>query len=85
MKAKGRQPNIDGFTPEQRFFLGWAQAWRALSRDESVKAQVNTNPHAPAKWRVNGPFSNMPEFKAAWGCKDGDAMVRPEALRARIW
>ena len=85
MKAKGRQPNIDGFTPEQRFFLGWAQAWRALQRDEAVKAQVNTNPHAPAKWRVNGPFSNMPEFKAAWGCKDGDAMVRPEALRARIW
>ena len=85
MKAKGRQPNIDGFTPEQRFFLGWAQAWRALQRDEAVKAQVNTNPHAPAKWRVNGPFSNMPEFKAAWGCKDGDPMVRPEALRARIW
>ena len=85
MKAHGRQPNIDGFTPEQRFFLGWAQAWRALQRDEALKAQVNTNPHAPAKWRVNGPFSNMPEFKAAWGCKDGDPMVRPEALRARIW
>jgi putative endopeptidase len=85
MKANGRQPSIDGFTPEQRYFLGWAQAWRALQRDEAVKSQVNTNPHAPAKWRVNGPFSNMPEFKAAWGCKEGDAMVRPEALRARIW
>jgi putative endopeptidase len=85
MAAKGRQPNIDGFTPEQRYFLGWAQAWRTLQRDAAAKSQVNTNPHSPAKWRVNGPFSNMPEFKAAWGCKDGDAMVRPDSLRARIW
>jgi putative endopeptidase len=85
MKEHGRQPKIDGFTAEQRFFLGWAQAWRTLQRDESAKAQVNTDPHAPAKWRVNGPLSNMPEFKAAWGCKDGDLMVRPDSLRARIW
>ena len=85
MKAKGRQPTIDGFTPEQRFFLGWAQVWRELQSDAAAKAQINSNPHAPAKWRVNGPLSNMPEFKAAWGCKDGDTMVRPDALRARIW
>ena len=85
MAKKGRQPTIDGFTPEQRFFLGWAQVWRELQRDEATKAQVNSNVHAPAKWRVNGPLSNMPEFKTAWGCKDGDPMVRPEALRARIW
>jgi putative endopeptidase len=83
--AKKRPGKIDGFTPEQRFFLGWAQVWRTLQRDEATKAQVNTNPHAPAKWRVNGPLSNMPEFAKAWGCKDGDPMVRPEALRARIW
>jgi putative endopeptidase len=85
MAEKGRPANIDGFTPEQRFFLGWAQAWRTLQRDEATKRQVNTDPHAPAKWRVNGPLSNMPEFAKAWGCKEGDAMVRPEALRARIW
>ena len=85
LKENGRPANIDGFTPEQRFFLGWAQVWRTLQRDEGAKAQVNTDPHAPAKWRVNGPLSNMPEFKAAWGCKDGDPMVRPDALRARIW
>ena len=85
MAKHGRQPNIDGFSPEQRFFLGWAQVWRELQSDAAAKAQINTNPHAPAKWRVNGPLSNMPEFKAAWGCKDGDAMVRPESLRARIW
>jgi putative endopeptidase len=85
LKEHGRPANIDGFTPEQRFFLGWAQAWRTLQSDAGAKAQVNTDPHAPAKWRVNGPLSNMPEFKAAWGCKDGDAMVRPDSLRARIW
>jgi len=76
---------IDGFTPEQRFFLGWAQVWREVYRPQALRTQVNSNEHAPSMWRVNGPFSNMPEFKAAWGCKDGDPMVRPEALRARIW
>jgi putative endopeptidase len=76
---------IDGFTPEQRFFLAWAQVWRVNQRDEAARQQVATNVHSPGIWRVNGPLSNMPEFKAAWGCKDGDAMVRPENLRARIW
>jgi len=85
LAKNGRPPNIDGFTPEQRFFLGWAQAWRTLQRDQAVKAQVNTDPHAPAKWRVNGPLSNMPEFAKAWGCKEGDPMVRADSLRARIW
>ena len=85
MAEHGRQPNVDGFTPEQRFFLGWAQVWRTLQSDAAAKSLVKTNPHAPAKWRVNGPLSNMPEFKAAWGCKDGDAMVRPDSLRAVIW
>ncbi len=76
---------IDGFTPEQRFFLGWAQVWREVSRPESMRQQINSNPHAPGEWRVNGPLSNMPEFRAAWGCKPGDAMVRADALRPRIW
>jgi putative endopeptidase len=81
----GPHPKIDGFTPEQRFFLAWAQVWRQTYRDEALRTQVNSNEHAPSMWRVNGPFSNMPEFKAAWGCKEGDPMVRPESLRARIW
>ena len=76
---------IDGFTPEQRFFLSWAQVWREVQRPEAERLQIATNPHAPGKWRVNGPLSNMPEFKRAWGCKDGDAMVRSDSLRARIW
>jgi putative endopeptidase len=85
LAKNGRPPLIDGFTPEQRFFLGYAQILRTLQRDEAAKVQVSLDEHAPPKWRVNGSLSNMPEFKAAWGCKDGDPMVRPEALRARIW
>jgi putative endopeptidase len=85
LAKNGRPGPIDGFTPEQRFFLGWAQVWRTLQRDESTKTQVASDEHSPAIWRVNGPLSNMDEFKAAWGCKEGDKMVRPAALRARIW
>ncbi|HKN64876.1 MAG TPA: M13 family metallopeptidase [Gemmatimonadaceae bacterium] len=85
-RARGEPiTTIDGFTPEQRFFLSWAQVWREVQRPEAERLQVATNPHAPGKWRVNGPLSNMPEFKRAWGCKDGDPMVRPDSLRARIW
>ena len=85
-RARGEAiPATDGFTPEQRFFLSWAQIWREIQRPEAERLQVATNPHSPAKWRVNGPLSNMPEFKQAWGCKDGDPMVRPDSLRARIW
>jgi putative endopeptidase len=83
--AKHPQPVIDGFTPEQRFFLGWAQVWRELDRPEFLRFLVSSDPHPPSKWRVNGPLGNMPEFKAAWGCKDGDPMVRPAAIRPRIW
>jgi putative endopeptidase len=84
MQGKPRT-KIDGFTPEQRFFLAWAQIWRGLSRDEALIQQVKTDAHSPGRWRVNGPLSNMPEFKAAWGCKDSDPMIRPANLRARIW
>jgi putative endopeptidase len=85
-RAKGEPiPNIDGFTPEQRFFLSWAQIWREIQRPEAARLQVTTDPHSPGKWRVNGPLSDMPEFRKAWGCKEGDPMVRPDSLRARIW
>jgi putative endopeptidase len=79
------QPMIGGFTPEQRFFLGWAQVWRALDRPEALRASISSDPHSPSKWRVNGPLSNMPEFRAAWGCRESDPMVRPAALRPHIW
>jgi len=85
-RAKGEPvPNIDGFTQEQRFFLSWAQIWRGIQRPEAERLQVATNPHSPGRWRVNGPLSDMPEFKQAWGCKQGDPMVRPDSLRVRIW
>jgi putative endopeptidase len=76
---------IDGFTPTQRFFLAWAQAWRRNYRDEAIKLQVNTDPHSPGKFRVVGPLSNMPEFAAAFGCEQGDPMVQLADARADIW
>jgi len=79
------QRKIDGFTPEQRFFLAYAQARRANQRPEQALLQIRTDPHSPGKFRVNGPLSNMPEFAHAFGCKPGDAMVRADDLRAKIW
>jgi putative endopeptidase len=76
---------IDGFTPEQRFFLAYAQARRSNARDEALRLQIQTDPHSPGKFRVNGPLSNMPEFAKAFGCKEGDPMVRSASTRARIW
>lgn len=79
LAGKGKQPLIDGYTPEQRFFLGWAQVWAAKATDAGLRLQVETDPHSWAKYRVNGPLSNMPEFAKAWGCKLGDSMVRKDA------
>jgi putative endopeptidase len=86
-KALAGKPRvtIDGFTPEQRFFLAYAQARRANLRPEQARLQIQTDPHSPGKFRVNGPLSNMPEFAKTFGCKPGDPMVRPENLRAHIW
>jgi putative endopeptidase len=76
----GKQPaTIDGFTAAQRFFLGWAQVWAAKSTPEAERSQVLGDPHSAAKYRVNGPLSNMPEFAQAFGCKVGDKMVRKNA------
>lgn len=76
---------IDGFTPDQRFFLGFAQVWRLKSRDESVRVGINVDPHSPEKWRVNGPVFNFDPFYAAFGVKEGDKMyIKPEN-RAHIW
>jgi len=78
-----RPPNIDGFTPEQRFFLGWAQVWGANLRPEYARLMANSNPHPVSKFRVNGPLSNMELFAKAFGCKKGDPMVRENACK--IW
>jgi putative endopeptidase len=85
LAGKPRPPLIDGFTPEQRFFLAWAQIWRQNITPQMAAQRVLTDPHAPGRWRVDGPISNMPEFAAAFGCKPGDPMVRADAQRAVIW
>ena len=76
---------IDGFTPEQRFFLAWAQVWRQQITPQNQRQRILTDSHAPGRWRTNGPISNMPEFAKAFGCKPGDPMVRGDAVRASIW
>lgn len=77
--------SIDGFTPDQRFFLAWAQIWRTNIRPEAARQQVLVDPHSPAQFRTNGPLMNMPEFYKAFGCQPTDKMERPTADQARIW
>jgi predicted metalloendopeptidase len=74
---------IDGFTPEQRLFLGWGQVWCQNQTDEIARLLAQTNEHSPGRYRVNGVVSNMPEFKKAWGCKAGQPMVRQNACH--VW
>jgi endothelin-converting enzyme/putative endopeptidase len=74
---------MDGFTPEQRVFLGWAQVWCENARPEAERLKAATNPHSSNKYRVNGPLSNMPEFKKAFSCKADAPMVRSSACR--VW
>ncbi len=75
----------DGFTPGQRFFLSFAQTWRTQQRPQSLRVQVQSNEHAPAKFRVDGPVSNLPQFAEAFACKAGDAMLRAPDARVDIW
>jgi putative endopeptidase len=74
---------IDGFTPEQRFFIGYAQSWCAETRDETKRMYAAIDPHSPDKYRTNGVVSNTPEFQRAFQCKAGSAMVR--AKQCRVW
>lgn len=83
-QGKSRE-RIDGFTPDQRFFLSWAQVWRASSTDAEVLNRIKSDHHAPYMWRCNGPLSNMPEFYQAFGIRPGDRMYREPSARAAIW
>ncbi|HKD01056.1 MAG TPA: M13 family metallopeptidase, partial [Terriglobales bacterium] len=74
---------IDGYTPEQRFFLGFARVWCEKQRPEFARTRVNTDPHSPGRYRVNGVVQNMPEFQQTWNCKAGQAMVRADPCR--VW
>ncbi|WP_207421741.1 M13 family metallopeptidase [Desertivirga brevis] len=83
-QGKGSQ-KIDGFTPDQRFFLSFAQVWRIKNRDERLRMRISNDPHSPEEFRVNGPLSNMPEFYRAFNIKPGDKMYRNESDRVKIW
>lgn len=76
---------IDGFTPDQRFFYSIARIWRVKTRDEYMRTYVNTNPHSPAVWRVNGPIMNFTPFYGAFEVQPGDKNYRAEDERIRIW
>ena len=80
-----RNKKIDGFTPEQRFFLSFAAIWRQKVRDEDQKLRLTTDPHSPGQFRVNGPLSDLPEFQKAFNVPDGSPMVRAADKRVNIW
>ncbi len=79
------QQRIDGLTPQQRFFLAWAQIWRRNYTDANLKQRLVVDPHAPSKFRTNGPVANMPSFFDAFGCSAGDPMVRASNMQVKIW
>ena len=76
---------IAGLTPLQRFFLGYSLGWLMEERPERVANQLHTDVHSPAKYRVNGPFPNVPEFYEAFGIKPGDKMYLADSLRVHLW
>jgi putative endopeptidase len=85
LKAHGRPGLIDGFTPEQRFFISWATVWRTKSRDEAIKNQVKTDPHSPGMYRAYVPIQNVDAFYDAFGIKAGDKMYISPDKRVKIW
>ena len=76
---------LDGFSPDQRFFISIARIWRVKTRDAFMRTYVNTNPHSPAKWRVNGPLMNFTPFYNAFHLQPGDKMYKPEPERITVW
>ena len=76
---------IGGLTPMQRYFLGYSLGWQQQVREENLRRQLMSDVHAPAKWRVLGPLSNVPEFYEAFGVKPGQPMWRPDSMRVEVW
>lgn len=85
LEGKPRSPSVDGFTPEQRFFLAYAHNWATNMRPEYARFLALQDPHPLPKFRTNGPLSNMPQFAQAFQCKAGDPMVRAEQDRCQVW
>jgi putative endopeptidase len=84
LKGKERKL-IDGFTPEQRFFLSWSQGWKTKTRDDRMKFYLQADVHSPGQYRSFAPLRNLPEFYEAFGIKEGDPMWLKPELRAKIW
>jgi predicted metalloendopeptidase len=78
-------PELDGYTGDQRFFIGWAQVWARKYRDDELRKRLLTDPHSPAEYRCNGTVRNMPQFVQAFGVKDGDGLRLPPEQLVRIW
>ncbi len=76
---------IDGYTPDQRFFISLARIWRVKMKDQFLRLWINNNPHSPPMWRVNGPLMNTTPFYKAFNVQPGDSMYLPEDKRIRIW
>lgn len=85
LAEQGNPGKIDGFTPEQRFFMSWATIWRTLTRDDALRTQINTDPHSPGTVRAIQPLLNVDAFYDAFDIKEGDSMYLPEDKRVRIW
>ena len=78
-------PVLDGYTGEQRFFIGWAQVWPRKYRDDELRRRLLTDPHSPSEYRCNGIVRNMPQFEKAFGLKAGDELYLPPDQQVRIW
>jgi putative endopeptidase len=85
LQGKPAPASIEGFTPEQRFFLAFANFWREKTRLEALRQYAVSNPHSPERWRVNGVVGHLEAFAIAFGCRAGDPMVRPAAERLQLW
>jgi putative endopeptidase len=86
LSLKGKPaPVIDGYTGDQRFFIGWAQGWARKYRDDELRRRLRTDPHSPSEYRTNIIVSNLPEFYSAFDVKPGDKMYRAPADRVKIW
>jgi putative endopeptidase len=85
LKEHGNPGLIDGYTPEQRFFMSWATIWRTKARDEAIKNQVKTDPHSPGMYRAYVPLQNVDAFYSAFDIKPGDGMYIAPEKRVKIW
>ena len=84
-KNPAENVKVDGYTPDQRFFLNFARIWRGSTRPERQAVLLNSDPHSPAQFRAIGAPSNMPAFSETFACKSGDTMVRGDATQVKIW